>query len=316
MNELTPADPSPLRIPSALHRRMVEHCRSEAPLEACGLLIGRPHEIRTIEPLRNQLASATRYQADASDLIAAIRRMRNCGDAIVAIYHSHPSSPAVPSRTDLLENHYGDVPRIIVSLLAEPPAVLAWTLTADSYREVPIEVGPDVESGPGRRYTLRTILPRYPWSRSMQRTLVLFKPDCVQRRLVGPILARFEAKGLRIDGLKLVQVGRELAEKHYDEHKARPFFGGLIEFITAGPVVAAVLSGPDAVPLVRKLMGKTHGAEAEPGTIRGDYSLDKQNNLVHGSDSLDSATREIALWFRPEELADYPLVGQEWVASP
>ena len=150
----------------------------------------------------------------------------------------------------------------------------------------------------------------------MPRTLVLFKPDCVQRRLVGTILARLEAKGLRIDGLKLVQVSRDLAERHYAEHRDRPFFPGLIGFITSGPVVAAVLSGPDAVAVVRRLMGKTNGAEAEPGTVRGDYSIDKQNNLVHGSDSPESADRELALWFTAEELAEYPMAGQEWVASP
>ncbi len=147
----------------------------------------------------------------------------------------------------------------------------------------------------------------------MQRTLIIFKPDCVQRRLVGQILRRFEAKGLRLDALKLVRVGRELAEKHYAEHKERPFFGGLIEFITGGPVVVGVLSGPSAVTVVRKMLGKTDGAEAEPGTIRGDFSISKQNNLVHGSDSPESAEREIAIWFSPEELCEYPVAGQEWV---
>ncbi len=149
----------------------------------------------------------------------------------------------------------------------------------------------------------------------MQRTLIIFKPDCVQRRLVGQILQRFEAKGLRIDALKLLRVNRGLAEKHYAEHKDRPFFEGLIQFITGGPVVVGVLSGPDAVPVVRKMMGKTDGAEADPGTIRGDFAISKQNNLVHGSDSPESAQREIALWFSTEELAEYPLAGQEWVSG-
>lgn len=149
----------------------------------------------------------------------------------------------------------------------------------------------------------------------MQRTLVIFKPDCVQRRLVGAILSRFEAKGLRIDALKLIQVDRGLAERHYDEHKERPFFEGLIRFITSGPVVVGVLSGTNAVAVVRKMMGQTDGAEAQPGTIRGDFAISKQNNLVHGSDSTESAQREIALWFRPEELVDYPLAGQEWVSG-
>src|SRR5579859_4226344 len=123
----------------------------------------------------------------------------------------------------------------------------------------------------------------------MQRTLVIFKPDCVQRRLVGQILARYEAKGLRIDALKLIQVSRALAEKHYSEHKAKPFFEGLISFITGGPVVVGVLSGMGAVAVVRNLLGATDGAVAAPGTVRGDFALSKQNNLVHGSDSPESA---------------------------
>lgn len=149
----------------------------------------------------------------------------------------------------------------------------------------------------------------------MQRTLIIFKPDCVQRRLVGQILQRFEAKGLRIDALKLIRVGRELAEKHYAEHKERPFFGGLIDFITGGPVVVGVLSGPSAVAVVRKMLGKTDGAEAESGTIRGDFAISKQNNLVHGSDSPESAEREMAIWFAPGEISEYPIAGQEWVAG-
>jgi nucleoside-diphosphate kinase len=149
----------------------------------------------------------------------------------------------------------------------------------------------------------------------MQRTLVIFKPDCVQRRLVGQILQRFEAKGLRLAALKLIQVDRALGERHYAEHKERPFFKGLIDFITGGPVVVGVLAGDEAVAVVRKMLGKTSGIEAEPGTIRGDFSLSKQNNLVHGSDSPESAEREIALWFKPAELADYTLAGSEWVAG-
>ncbi len=136
----------------------------------------------------------------------------------------------------------------------------------------------------------------------MQRTLVLFKPDCVERKLVGQILQRFESKGLRIDALKLIQVDRALAEKHYAEHKERPFFPDLIAFITRSPVVAGVLSGPSALTIVRKMLGKTNGQEADPGTIRGDFSISNQANLMHGSDSPDSAAREIELWFRPEEI--------------
>jgi nucleoside-diphosphate kinase len=147
----------------------------------------------------------------------------------------------------------------------------------------------------------------------MQRTLIICKPDCVQRRLVGEVLRRFEAKGLRIAALKLIQVDRALAEKHYGEHAGKPFFEGLIGFITGAPVIVGIVEGNEAVSVVRSLLGKTNGVEAAPGTIRGDFSISKQNNLVHGSDSPESAQREIALWFRPEEIADYEIAGSQWV---
>ncbi len=147
----------------------------------------------------------------------------------------------------------------------------------------------------------------------MQHTLIIFKPDCVQRRLVGSILARFEAKGLRIAALKLIQVSRELGEKHYAEHKDKPFFGGLIDFITGGPVVVGVLEGNEAITVVRSMLGATSGVAAAPGTIRGDYSISKQNNLLHGSDSPESAAREIALWFGEGEVLDYTIAGSDWV---
>jgi nucleoside-diphosphate kinase len=147
------------------------------------------------------------------------------------------------------------------------------------------------------------------------RTLIILKPDCVQRRLVGQVLQRFEAKGLRIDALKLVKVSRDLAERHYAEHRERPFFADLIAFLTGGPVVVGVLAGESAISVVRSMLGKTNGAEAAPGTIRGDFALSTQNNLVHGSDSPESAEREIALWFSPEELLDYELAGSQWVAA-
>ena len=149
----------------------------------------------------------------------------------------------------------------------------------------------------------------------MQRTLIIFKPDCLQRRLVGAILERFEAKGLRIAALKLMQVDRALGEKHYAEHQGKPFFDGLIQFITGGPVIVGVLEGNEAIAVVRTMLGATNGAAAAPGTVRGDFAISKQNNLVHGSDSLDSAHREIALWFRVGELTDYKLAGSEWVAG-
>lgn len=147
----------------------------------------------------------------------------------------------------------------------------------------------------------------------MQRTLIIFKPDCVQRRLVGSILQRFEAKGLRLVALKLMRVDRALGERHYAEHQGKPFFDGLLRFITGGPVVVGVLEGNEAVAVVRNLLGATNGVQAAPGTVRGDFSISKQNNLVHGSDSPESAKREIELWFRPDELVDYALAGSEWV---
>jgi nucleoside-diphosphate kinase len=147
---------------------------------------------------------------------------------------------------------------------------------------------------------------------AMQHTLIILKPDCVQRRLAGTVLARFEAKGLKLVGLKLIQVTKALAEQHYTEHSARPFFGGLIDFITGGPVIVGVLEGNEAISVVRNLLGATNGAAAAPGTVRGDFSISKQNNLVHGSDSPESAAREIALWF-PEGVASYDIAGSTWV---
>ena len=149
----------------------------------------------------------------------------------------------------------------------------------------------------------------------MERTLIIFKPDCVQRRLVGEILRRFEAKGLRIAALKLMQVDRALGEKHYAEHRGKPFFDGLIGFITGGPVIVGVLEGPEAISVVRTMLGATDGAAAAPGTIRGDLSISKQNSLIHGSDGPESARREIALWFRAEELVDYAIDGEGWVSG-
>ena len=147
----------------------------------------------------------------------------------------------------------------------------------------------------------------------MQRTLIIFKPDCVQRRLVGEILRRVETKGLRVAALKLLQVDRALGEKHYAEHHGKPFFNGLIDFITGGPVVVGVLQGNEAISVVRTMLGATHGVAALPGTVRGDFSISKQNNLIHGSDSPESAQREIALWFKEGEVLEYAIAGSEWV---
>jgi len=147
----------------------------------------------------------------------------------------------------------------------------------------------------------------------MQQTLILLKPDAVQRRLVGEILGRFEKKGLRLAGLKLVQPTRELAEKHYAVHKGKPFYESLLSFLISGPVVAIVLEGREAVASCRALMGLTDGAKSPPGTIRGDLGLSIQNNLVHGSDSAENAATEIALWFTPAELVAFMQTDAAWV---
>jgi nucleoside-diphosphate kinase len=142
----------------------------------------------------------------------------------------------------------------------------------------------------------------------MPQTLVLLKPDAVHRHLVGTILHRFEQKGLRIVAMKIMHAGKELAEKHYAVHKDRPFYGSLISFLTSGPMVAMVMDGREAINVVRNLIGPTDGAKAPPGTIRGDYALSVQNNLIHGSDAPETAATEITLWFRPEELVNYETV--------
>ena len=138
-----------------------------------------------------------------------------------------------------------------------------------------------------------------------QRTLVLVKPDAVQRGLAGTIIARLERRGLRIAGMKLIQIDEDLARRHYAEHEGKPFFQGLVAFITSAPVVAIVLEGPRAIEIVRKSMGATDPAEAAPGTIRGDLALEIGRNLVHGSDGPETAQREVALFFKPEELVDW-----------
>lgn len=147
----------------------------------------------------------------------------------------------------------------------------------------------------------------------MQRTLILLKPDCVQRRLVGTITARFERKGLRLAGLKLVQPTRALAEQHYAVHQGKPFHESLLTFLTSGPTVAMVWEGREAVAVARALIGATDGTKAAPATLRGDFALSVQNNLVHGSDSPENAESEVALWFRPEELVSYQPTDAAWV---
>jgi nucleoside-diphosphate kinase len=149
----------------------------------------------------------------------------------------------------------------------------------------------------------------------MQRTLIVLKPDAVQRRLVGNLIQRFEQKGLRLVALKLVQATRDLAEKHYAVHKGKPFYDSLLQFLTSGPTVALVLEGREAVTVARTLMGVTDGTKAPPATIRGDFAISVQNNLVHGSDSPENAAQEIALWFKREELVNYTMADAAWVAG-
>ncbi|MGH2467402.1 MAG: nucleoside-diphosphate kinase [Candidatus Limnocylindrales bacterium] len=148
-----------------------------------------------------------------------------------------------------------------------------------------------------------------------EQTLVLIKPDGVQRLLVGRLLARYEDRGLKLVGLKLVRIGREQAEAHYAVHRDKPFFPGLVDFIVSGPLVAAVFEGPDAIAVVRAINGATRPAEAAPGSIRGDLALETGHNLVHASDASETASAEIALWFRPSELLDYRRDIDLWVAG-
>ena len=147
----------------------------------------------------------------------------------------------------------------------------------------------------------------------MERTLVIIKPDGVQRGLIGPILTRLERRGLRLAAMKLIQITPELAARHYKVHQGKPFYQGLIEFITSGPVVVAVIEGPDAINTVRKTMGATNPAQAEPGTIRADYGLEIGRNLVHGSDGADTAAYEIPLFFTEAEILSYERAIDAWI---
>jgi len=149
----------------------------------------------------------------------------------------------------------------------------------------------------------------------MERTLILFKPDALQRGVVGEILTRFEKKGLRIVGMKLMLLQQDLAERHYEMHKGKGFYDGLIRFMTSSPIIAMVLQGRNAIDVCRKMMGTTAGFKAEPGTIRGDYGLSSVFNLLHGSDSQESARRELELWFRPEELVEWVPALEAWIVE-
>jgi nucleoside-diphosphate kinase len=149
-----------------------------------------------------------------------------------------------------------------------------------------------------------------------ERTLVLIKPDGVQRLLTGRILARYEDRGLKVVGLKLMQTSADLAERHYAVHREKPFFRGLVDFITSAPLVAAVLEGPNAIAVVRAMNGATRPHEAAPGSIRGDFALETAQNLVHASDSPENAAAEIELWFDAGELLAYERDVDHWVLAP
>ncbi|MRX71001.1 nucleoside-diphosphate kinase [Bacillus lacus] len=147
----------------------------------------------------------------------------------------------------------------------------------------------------------------------MEKTFLMVKPDGVQRQLIGEIVARFESKGFHLAGAKLMSISKELAEKHYGEHDGKPFFKDLVDFITSGPVFAMVWEGENVIEISRQLMGKTNPKDALPGTIRGDYGMFVGKNIIHGSDSPESAEREISLFFKEEELLEYTSSIKEWI---
>ena len=147
----------------------------------------------------------------------------------------------------------------------------------------------------------------------MERTFVMIKPDGVQRGLIGEIISRIERKGLKIVAMKMLHISQELAQRHYAEHRGKPFFDSLISYITSGPVVAMVVEGKEAVKVMRSLVGKTNPIEASPGTIRGDYAMDVGRNVIHASDSIESANREISLFFDENEIIEYKKFDEDWV---
>lgn len=145
-----------------------------------------------------------------------------------------------------------------------------------------------------------------------ERSLVILKPDCVCRGLMGEVLSRFERKGLRVVGMKMMKVARATAETHYAEHKGKPFYPGLVDFITSAPAVVMAVEGVNAIEVIRKVLGKTNGAQAEPGSIRGDYGISRRNNLVHASDGAASAERELGLYFKKDEFVAYDQAELKW----
>ena len=149
----------------------------------------------------------------------------------------------------------------------------------------------------------------------MEKTFIMLKPDAIQRGLVGEVIALLEKKGFKLAGMKLIKVDRALAEAHYTEHRGKGFFEPTVSYIMSSPVVAMVLQGKNGVALARQLMGSTKPVDASPGSIRGMYGMDISSNIIHGSDSVTSAEREIALYFKPEELLDYPKIGDQWLSE-
>ena len=148
---------------------------------------------------------------------------------------------------------------------------------------------------------------------NFEKTLVLIKPDGVQRKLIGTIINRFESRGLQLIGMKMIQVSKELAEVHYREHQGKSFYNGLVKYITSAPTIAMVWAGENAIEAVRQMVGKTNPLEAAPGSIRHDYALLTSRNLIHASDSSQTAEREISLWFKPEEICDWADQHYKWI---
>ena len=147
----------------------------------------------------------------------------------------------------------------------------------------------------------------------MERTLIILKPDAVQRGLIGEIITRFEKKGIVVVGAKFTKIASATAETHYAPHKGKPFYEGLVKFMTSSPVLVLALEGKDVITVARKMMGATFGSKAEPGTIRGDFGISNAFNLIHGSDSPEAAEKEMKLFFKPDELIDWKPTGQVWV---
>ena len=148
---------------------------------------------------------------------------------------------------------------------------------------------------------------------ALERTLIILKPDAIQRNLCGEIICRFEKKGLQIVGMKMMKIPQQLAETHYESHRGKPFYAGLVKFMTSSPVIVMALAGKDAIGIARNMMGATFGSKAAPGTIRGDLGVSNSFNLIHGSDSPESAARELSLFFKGEELTDWTPANQGWI---